>query len=279
MATRCLTNFHYTKQRGLGGPDSRQAAPGRAGPASELPLTWNRGTRTARDVRPGPSCRRRTKEAPRPGRLLGRARAAARPPLGSVPPRAAGERGASSAQGQGGGGPGAGRPGPSDRRAPAPRSPLRLHLGGRRRGAASGSGPVAPAASRAPSRQRAPSPRPPGGAQPGFPGRVGAAPPPPTPEPDKMEDVASSRSHDGSGGRLPTGLRRGEALPALGARGRPRPGPGPGLPAAAPVAAPPARSPLPGPPDTGQGGRWGHRGRGAPRAASLAAAVAAGRPG
>lgn len=80
MATRCLTNFHYTKQRGLGGPDSRQAAPGRAGPASELPLTWNRGTRTARDVRPGPSCRRRTKEAPRPGRLLGRARAAARPP-------------------------------------------------------------------------------------------------------------------------------------------------------------------------------------------------------
>lgn len=59
------------------------------------------------------------------------------------------------------------------------------------------------------------------GSSPGFLGLVGVAPSSPH-GPDKMEDVVSSLSHDGSEGRLPTGLRRGEAPPALGARGAPR---------------------------------------------------------
>ena len=60
-----------------------------------------------------------------------------------------------------------------------------------------------------------------------------------------MEDVVSSRSHDGSEGRLPTGLRRGRALPVFGARGSPRRRPlGPRLPPQSP-------QPLPARPSRG----------------------------
>ena len=86
---------------------------------------------------------------------------------------------------------------------------------------------------------------------PGFLGPVGVVPSS-TRGPDKMEDVVSSSSLDGSGGRLPTGLRGREALPALGARGSPPP-----------AFQTPARPGLTGLPDIGQGGRVGHRGRGA----------------
>lgn len=88
-------------------------------------------------------------------------------------------------------------------------------------------------------------------AQPRLPGTSRSVPSS-TRGPDKMEDVVSSSSLDGSGGRLPTGLRGREALPALGARGSPPP-----------AFQTPARPGLTGLPDIGQGGRVGHRGRGA----------------
>lgn len=97
------------------------------------------------------------------------------------------------------------------------------------------------------------------GPSPGFLGPVGVVPSS-TRGPAKMEDVVSSSSHDGSGGRL-TGLRGRQALPALGARGAPPPAFQ--TPASAPVAEAPARPGLTGLPDTGQGGRGGYQGRGA----------------
>ena len=96
------------------------------------------------------------------------------------------------------------------------------------------------------------------GAQPRFLGLVGVVPSSPR-GPDKMEDIVSPRSRDGSGGRLPTGLRGREALSVLGARGAP---PAFQTPAPAPVAEAPARPGLTGLPDTGYGGLGGHRGLG-----------------
>ncbi|XDA80027.1 hypothetical protein R6Z07M_009986 [Ovis aries] len=164
------------------------------------------------------------------------------------------------------------RPSPSDRRAPGSRTRSRLHLDRRRRERRPG---------RTPSRRPGPGSQPAAGAvstagpSPGFLGPVGVAPSSPR-GPDKMEDVVSSLSHDGSGGRLPTGLRRGEAPPALGARGAPPPAFQTSAPA--PFAEAPALPALTGLPDTGQGGLGGHRGRGAPEEAALVAVARAGGP-
>ncbi|XP_043748002.1 decreased expression in renal and prostate cancer protein-like [Cervus elaphus] len=97
------------------------------------------------------------------------------------------------------------------------------------------------------------------GPSPGFLGLVGVVPSCPRGS-DKMEDIVSPRSHDGSGGRLPTGMRGREALSVLGARGAPPPAFQ--TPAPARVAEAPARPGLTGLPDTGYGGLGGHRGLG-----------------
>ncbi|XP_060989310.1 basic proline-rich protein-like [Dama dama] len=236
------------------------------------PPTWNLRTRTACDARPGRRCRRRTKAEPRGpgGSSVGACPAPPGWPRTCAPscpaaffaarPTSA-EAGAQRA-----------RPSPSDRRAPGSGTRSRLHLDRRRRERRPGR---TPSCRPGPGSQPAAGAVPAVGPSPGFLGTVGVAPSSPR-GPYKMEDVVSSLSHDGNGGRLPTGLRRGEAPPALGARRAPPPAFQ--TPAPAPFAEAPALPALTGLLDTGQGGLGGHRGRGVPEAAALAAVARAGGP-